>query len=71
MSLSTYEGRHKSSPVVRHAHFLEVLRLNPRDVDALINVSNLQEAEGDFTASVTIMQKAVGLATEKPPIQVP
>jgi tetratricopeptide (TPR) repeat protein len=46
-------------------HFLEVLRLNPRDADALINVSNLLEAEGDFTASVTTMQKAVGLATEK------
>jgi tetratricopeptide (TPR) repeat protein len=46
-------------------HFLEVLRLNPRDVDALINVSNLLEAEGDFKAAVTAMQKAVGLAAEK------
>ena len=45
--------------------FLEVLRLNPRDVDALVNVGNLLEAEGDFAASVASMQKAVGLATEK------
>ena len=44
---------------------IRTLLLNPRDADALINVSNLLEAEGDFTASVTSMQKALGLAKEK------
>ena len=46
-------------------HFLNVLRLSPRDVDAHVNISNLLEAEGDFIASVAAMQKAVGFASEK------
>jgi len=57
------QGKQSYSEAMQH--FLQVLRLNPRDVDALVNVSNLLEAEGDLTASVTTMQKAVGLATEK------
>jgi tetratricopeptide (TPR) repeat protein len=42
--------------------FLEVLRLHPADVDALVNISNLLEEGGDLHASVTTMQKAVALA---------
>src|SRR5260370_6066518 len=57
------QGKAGYSEAMRH--FLEVLRINPRDVDALINVSNLLEAELDFAASVAAMQKAVGFAQEK------
>ena len=57
------QGKQSYSEAMQH--FLQVLRLNPRDVDALVNVSNLLEAEGDLTASVTTMQKAVGFATDK------
>jgi tetratricopeptide (TPR) repeat protein len=42
--------------------FLEVLRLNPRDVDAHINLSNLFEQEGDFAGSADEMEKAAALA---------
>jgi Flp pilus assembly protein TadD len=42
--------------------FLEVLRLHPADVDALVNISNLLEEEGNLHAAVTTMQKAVALA---------
>ncbi len=42
--------------------FLEVLRLHPNDVDALVNISNLLEEAGDSQAAVTTMQKAVALA---------
>jgi len=42
--------------------FLEVLRLNPRDADSHINLSNLFERQGDFAASAGEMGKAVELA---------
>ncbi|HXI39578.1 MAG TPA: FG-GAP-like repeat-containing protein, partial [Bryobacteraceae bacterium] len=43
-------------------HFLEVLRLHPNDVDALVNISNLLEEGGDSHAAVATMEKAVALA---------
>jgi tetratricopeptide (TPR) repeat protein len=50
--------------------FLEVLRLNPRDLDAHVNISNILEEEGDLAASVTAMEKAVALASDKTELQI-
>lgn len=47
-------------------HFLEVLRLNPRDTDARINISNLLEEEGDLEASVAEMRNAMATAPGRP-----
>lgn len=53
------QGREHFNAAMRE--FLEVLRLNPRDTDAHINLSNLFEQEGDFVASAGEMEKAVEL----------
>jgi tetratricopeptide (TPR) repeat protein len=43
-------------------HFLQVIRRNPSDVDAHVNLSNLLEEGGDLGAAVAEMNKAVSLA---------
>jgi Flp pilus assembly protein TadD len=43
--------------------FLEVLRLNPSDADAYVNISNLLEQRGELLGCVAYMAKAVALAT--------
>ena len=45
--------------------FLEVLRLNPRHVDARINLSNLLEQSGDVEAAIIELKGAIPLASEK------
>ena len=42
-------------------HFLEVVRLDPKHVDARINLSNLLEQDGEFEAAATAMKDAVAL----------
>ena len=49
--------------------FLQVLRLNPGDIDAHINLSNLLEQESDFAASANEMQKAVALSPGRADLQ--
>ena len=43
-------------------HFLAVLRLDPRHLDARINLSNLLEQEGDFEAAASALKEAVSIA---------
>ena len=59
--LQARQGKEHYSAAMQQ--FLEILRLNPRDVDAHINLSNLFEQEGDFVASAGEMQKAVSLTS--------
>jgi tetratricopeptide (TPR) repeat protein len=58
------QGRANYGAAMRE--FLEVLRRNPRDVDARINISNLLEQEGDLNASVAEMRRAVEIAPFNP-----
>jgi tetratricopeptide (TPR) repeat protein len=58
------QGRQNYSATMRE--FLEVLRLNPRDVDARINISNLLEQEGDLNGSVAEMRRAIEMAPFNP-----
>jgi tetratricopeptide (TPR) repeat protein len=43
-------------------HFLEVIRLDPKHVDARVNLSNLLEQDGEFEAAAAAMKEAVALA---------
>jgi tetratricopeptide (TPR) repeat protein len=43
-------------------HFLEVIRLDPKHVDARVNLSNLLEQDGEFEAAATVMKEAASLA---------
>ncbi len=43
--------------------FLEVLQLDPRHVDARINLSNLLEQEGDFEAAAGVLKEALSAAS--------
>src|SRR5206468_2450598 len=43
-------------------HFLAVLRLDPRHLDARINLSNLLEEGGDFEAAASALKEALSLA---------
>jgi tetratricopeptide (TPR) repeat protein len=45
--------------------FVEVLRLNPKDADAHINLSNLLEQEEDYAASAGEMSKAISLTAPR------
>jgi tetratricopeptide (TPR) repeat protein len=45
--------------------FVEVLRLNPKDTDAHINLSNLLEQEEDYLASAGEMSKAISLTAPR------
>ena len=46
-------------------HFLEVLRLDPRHLDARINLSNLLEQEGDFEGAAGALKEALSQAGER------
>jgi tetratricopeptide (TPR) repeat protein len=45
--------------------FVEVVRLNPNDADAHINLSNLLEQEEDYAASAGEMSKAISLTAPR------
>jgi tetratricopeptide (TPR) repeat protein len=50
--------------------FLEVLRIDPKHVDARINLSNLLEEEGDFEAAAGILKEALSLLQGRPDLYV-
>jgi tetratricopeptide (TPR) repeat protein len=45
--------------------FLEVLRLDPKHVDARINLSNMLEQEEDFEGAASALKEALGMAGER------
>jgi len=45
--------------------FLVVLRLNPRHLDARINLSNVLEQEGDFVAAASALKEALSIAGDR------
>jgi protein O-GlcNAc transferase len=46
-------------------HFLEVVRLDSKHVDARINLSNLLEQEGDFEGAASALKEALSLTGER------